>query len=198
MTTPTLLTENHTLSEHAASLVEKWGDVISNDAGAPIVGDYKKAAVAQMLENQAAHGTAGLLSEDTPNNVTGGVAKWDPVLISMVRRSAPSLIAFDVAGVQPMAGPSGLVFAMRSRYENQSGTEALFREANSAFSGTGVQSDGTFAGMKSATLKSTTSVTVADADGLGVGMIVVGSGIPDGTTISGISGTTVTLSLPLS
>lgn len=190
----TLLTENNTLSEYAQGLVEKWGEVISNDGGPAIEGDYKKAAIAQMIESQSIQNSQTLLNEDTPTNVTGGVAKWDPVLISMVRRSAPSLIAFDVAGVQPMSGPSGLVFALRSRYENQNGTEALFNEANSAFSGRGSQSEGDFAAVREATLNSSTSVTVPDATGLGVGMIVVGAGIPDGATIVGIAGNTLTIS----
>lgn len=189
-----LLTENNTLSEHAQTLVTKWESVIANDGGPAIEGDYKKAAIAQMLESQSISNGQTLINEDTPTNVTGGVAKWDPVLISMVRRSAPSLIAFDVAGVQPMSGPSGLVFAMRSKYENQNGTEALFKEANSAFSGRGIQSDGTFAGVKVATMNSTTTVDVPDATDLGVGMIVVGDGVADGTTITGIAGNTLTLS----
>lgn len=190
----TLLTENNMLSEHANKLVEKWSETLAS-GGPKIEGDYKMAAVAQILENQAGQASgASLLSEDTPTNVTGGVAKWDPVLISMVRRSAPSLIAFDIAGVQPMSGPTGLVFALRSRYTNQQGQEALFNEANSAFSGRGEQSTGDFASVKSATLASSTSVTVPDAEGLGVGMFVVGAGIPDGTRIAGIAGTTITLS----
>ena len=64
---------------------------------------------------------------------------FDPVLISLIRRSMPNLVAYDLAGVQPMNGPTGLIFAMRSRYESQTGTEALFNEADSAFSG---QDDG--------------------------------------------------------
>ena len=65
----------------------------------------------------------------------GPVAGFDPVLISLIRRAMPNLVAYDLAGVQPMNGPTGLIFAMRSRYENQSGTEALFNEADTAFSG---------------------------------------------------------------
>ena len=68
-------------------------------------------------------------------DATGPVAGFDPVLISLIRRAMPNLVAYDLAGVQPMNGPTGLIFAMRSRYENQSGTEALFNEANTAFSG---------------------------------------------------------------
>lgn len=188
-----LLNEDSGLTEHATSLVDKWHDVLASSSAPQITGDYKTAAIAQMLENQATSSPSSFLNEDTPTTVTGGVDRFDPVLISMVRRSAPNLIAFDIAGVQPMTGPSGLVFALRSRYTSQSGAEALFNEADSAFSGAGEQSGGDFASVKSGTLDSTTSVTIANVNGLAVGQIVVGQGIPDGTKISGISGTTVTL-----
>ena len=77
--------------------------------------------------------------EAVPTNSTSGVANFDPVLISLIRRAMPNLVAYDLAGVQPMSGPTGLIFAMRSRYTSQTGTEALYNEANSAFSG---QDDG--------------------------------------------------------
>jgi hypothetical protein len=190
-----LLSEDHSISEYGVNLVEKWGDVLS--AGKDIRGDYKKAAIAQLLENQAtAFQTPAELNEDVPTNVTGGVAKWDPVLISMVRRSAPSLLAFDLAGVQPMTGPSGLVFAIRARYNNQAGDEALFYEANSAFSGAGTQSAGMFCGVKEATTTSgANTVTVVDTSDLRQGMLVVGQGIPENTSIATITnGTTFVMS----
>ena len=81
-------------------------------------------------------GTGGFTGSATP---AGPVAGFDPVLISLIRRAMPNLVAYDLAGVQPMSGPTGLIFAMRSRFTNQSGTEALFNEADSAFSG---QDDG--------------------------------------------------------
>jgi hypothetical protein len=68
-------------------------------------------------------------------DAAGPVAGFDPVLISLIRRSMPNLVAYDLAGVQPMSGPTGLIFAMRSRYNNQSGAEAFFNEADTAFSG---------------------------------------------------------------
>lgn len=192
----TLLTENHTLTDHAQTLVDKWGEVLASNSAPAIEGDYKTAAIAQMLENQANSGGGSLLSEDTPTNVSGGVARVDPILISMVRRSAPSLIAFDIAGVQPMSGPTGLAFAMRSRYTNQTGAEALFGEANSAFSGTGTHTSGMFAGVKAATLASNTTVTVTSTADLVVGMYVVGLGVPDGAKVAGITNaTTFTLSV---
>jgi hypothetical protein len=84
----------------------------------------------RMALNEAATGGS------TPANITGGgVSNFDPILISLVRRALPNLIAYDVAGVQPMTGPTGLIFAMRARYATQTGTEAFYNEANTAFSG---------------------------------------------------------------
>ena len=83
------------------------------------------------------------LSEAGPTNSTGsGVANFDPVLISLIRRAMPNLVAYDLAGVQPMNGPTGLIFAMRSRYSSQSGTEALFDEADTAFANSGISTSG--------------------------------------------------------
>tara|TARA_B100000959_G_scaffold285474_1_gene360329 strand:+ start:4051 stop:5283 length:1233 start_codon:yes stop_codon:yes gene_type:complete len=90
------------------------------------------------LENQerALKEDNAFLSEAAPTNATGSaVANWDPILISLVRRAMPNLIAYDIAGVQPMTGPTGLIFAMRSRYTSQTGAEALFDEADSDFAG---------------------------------------------------------------
>ena len=127
-------------------LLEKWQPVMEHQDLARIDGAHKRSVVAQLLENQeiaareqASHGGyAGmaptLLGEAAPANVSGGVDIQDPVLISLVRRSMPNLIAYDIAGVQPMTGPTGLIFAMRSRYSSQSGTEALFNEADTSFS----------------------------------------------------------------
>ena len=93
-----------------------------------------------MLENQqkAMQQDRQSLNETTdtgPTNVAGGVQNFDPILISLVRRSLPNLIAYDVAGVQPMTGPTGLIFAMRARYANQTGSEAFYNEANTMFTG---------------------------------------------------------------
>merc|ERR1711965_685336 len=75
------------------------------------------------------------MAEAAPTNATGSsVDNWDPVLISLVRRAMPNLIAYDICGVQPMTGPTGLIFAMKSRFSTQSGTEALFNEADTDFS----------------------------------------------------------------
>ena len=135
-------------------LQKKWEGVLDHPDLAPIKDPYRKAVTAVILENQATEmqKASGMLSEAVPTNsastgdagITGfggsassPVAGFDPILISLVRRSLPNLIAYDVAGVQPMSGPTGLIFAMRSRYTSQTGTEAFYNEANTGFSGTG-------------------------------------------------------------
>jgi len=170
-------------------LVKKWSPILEH-ADLPNIADpYRKAVTAVLLENQENNKH---LHEGTPTNVTGGVSKWDPVLMGLVRRAMPSLIAFDVAGVQPMSMPTGLVFALRAKYGNQAGPEALFDEANSAFSGTGTHSGGQFAGVLSATTTSgSANVTVAATGDVKVGMLVYGVGVPEGATVASITSATV-------
>ena len=125
-------------------LVEKWSPVLNEESAGSIKDHHRKAVTAAILENQeramtearAQEAGFGSLNETAGNN-TGSIGTWDPVLISLVRRAMPNLMAYDVAGVQPMSGPTGLIFAMKSRYEggSVSNDEALFQEANSAFSG---------------------------------------------------------------
>ena len=137
-------------------LQKKWEGVLDHPDLAPIKDPYRKAVTAVVLENQATEmqKAAGILNEAGPTNsmtntvASGGfggsasspVAGFDPILISLVRRSLPNLIAYDICGVQPMTGPTGLIFAMRSRYATQGGTEAFYNEANSGFSGEASQS----------------------------------------------------------
>jgi hypothetical protein len=127
-------------------LQKKWQPVLEHPELEAIKDPYKKAVTALVLENQqqAMQQDAQALNEttysSTPTNVAGGVSNYDPILISLVRRALPNLIAYDVCGVQPMTGPTGLIFAMRARYNNQSGAtananEAFFNEANTQFSG---------------------------------------------------------------
>ena len=127
-------------------LQKKWDPVLNHPELESIKDPYKKAVTALVLENQqqAMRQDAQSLNETTysaaPTNVTGsGIQNYDPILISLVRRALPNLIAYDVAGVQPMTGPTGLIFAMRARYNSQSSgsPEAFFNEANTIFSGTG-------------------------------------------------------------
>jgi hypothetical protein len=129
-------------------LMEKWAPVLNHEGSAPIESSYKREVTAVLLENQEREmgKQSEALFEAAPANSvgsygdTGGIAKFDPVLISLVRRAMPQLIAYDIAGVQPMTQPTGLIFAMKSRYSTQGGTEALFNEADTDFSGTGTHS----------------------------------------------------------
>ena len=125
-------------------LQKKWAPVLEHPELEAIKDPYKRAVTALVLENQqqAMRQDARMLNEVTdagPTNVTGsGISNFDPILISLVRRSLPNLIAYDVAGVQPMTGPTGLIFAMRARYNAQTGgtaAEAFYNEANTIFSG---------------------------------------------------------------
>jgi hypothetical protein len=126
------------------SLQKKWAPVLEHESLPAIKDNYKRAVTAVILENQerAMREDKQSLFEAVPvNNIadTGASAidRYDPILISLVRRSLPNLMAYDVAGVQPMTGPTGLIFAMKSNYSSQSGDEALFNEADTDFSGTG-------------------------------------------------------------
>ncbi len=136
------------------ALIQKWKPVLEHPDLDPIKDAHKRSVTAVILENQerAAREQAAqmggsfaptLLGEAAPTNnfgassstaSTGNIDIFDPVLISLVRRSMPNLIAYDVAGVQPMNGPTGLIFAMRSRYSSQTGAEAMFNEADVSFS----------------------------------------------------------------
>lgn len=122
------------------ALESKWAPILDHDGLSKIKDPYRRAVTAVILENQekAMAEESRQLNETAPTNNYGGgnIAAYDPILISLVRRALPNLIAYDICGVQPMTGPTGLIFAMRSRYKTQAGTEALFNEANTAFSGT--------------------------------------------------------------
>ena len=116
---------------------KKWQPVLEHPDLPKVKDSYRRAVTATILENQerAMKEDASFINEAAPTNSTGSsVANWDPILISLVRRAMPNLIAYDIAGVQPMTGPTGLIFAMRSRYTSQTGNEALFDEADTDFS----------------------------------------------------------------
>ena len=140
------------------ALQEKWAPVLDYEGMDPIKDSHRRAVTAVLLENQeqTLREEREFLSEGptvSTNSSTGTpgfsagastpVAGFDPVLISLIRRAMPNLVAYDLAGVQPMSGPTGLIFAMRSRYTNQSGAEALFNEADTAFSGQSSNFDNT-------------------------------------------------------
>jgi hypothetical protein len=121
-------------------LTQKWAPVLNE--GTEIKDAHKRAVTAVVLENQekefaSQSGQAAMLNEAAPGNATTSAANWNPVLISLVRRAMPNMMAYDVAGVQPMTGPTGLIFAMKSRYGAGAtgSTEALFNEADTTFSG---------------------------------------------------------------
>jgi len=131
------------------NLQSKWAPVLDHP-DMPQIGDsYKKAVTTVILENQekAMREERGMLHEALPANHadampdTGGIAKFDPILISLVRRAMPNPIAYDICGVQPMTGPTGLIFAMKSNYSSQGGTEALFNEADTDFGGLGTHAN---------------------------------------------------------
>jgi len=147
-------------------LQEKWKPLLEYDGLDPIKDNHRKAVTAVLLENQEkflreeqAFGNGINLMEAPPTNAanaagagggfggsataTGPVAGFDPVLISLIRRSMPNLVAYDLAGVQPMSGPTGLIFAMRSRFTSQSGSEAFYNEVDTTFSGNDSNSDET-------------------------------------------------------
>jgi len=152
-------------------LQEKWQPVLAHPDLPEIKDPYRRAVTTVILENQerAMKEDASFLSEASPTNATGsGVANWDPILISLVRRAMPSLIAYDVCGVQPMTGPTGLIFAMKARYVSQAGTEALFNEADTDVSGAGTQT-GTdvLKVMSAANYAAGTGMTTAVAETLG-------------------------------
>ena len=117
------------------NLQEKWKPILDHTDLPKIEDSYKRAVTAVILENQekALNEDRSTLEEAAPLNATGSsaIANWDPILISLVRRAMPNLIAYDVCGVQPMTGPTGLIFAMRSTYASMDGAEALVNEADS-------------------------------------------------------------------
>ena len=141
---------------NAEKEMKKWAPVLEHTDEAPITDSYKKAVTAKLLENtevalkeQAAASSFGSLQEADGNVNTGSITTFDPVLISLVRRAMPNLIAYDVAGVQPMSGPTGLAFAMKARFGDGTpvvagDTEALFNEADTDFSGTGTHAGDLF------------------------------------------------------
>ena len=146
-------------------LQEKWAPLLDYEGLDPIKDNHRRAVTSVLLENQEKFlkeeqaFSSGINLMEAPTNsanaagaqggfgadatAAGPTAGFDPVLISLIRRAMPNLVAYDLAGVQPMSGPTGLIFAMRSRFTNQSGTEALFNEADTAFSGTDANSDTT-------------------------------------------------------
>jgi len=158
------------------NLTEKWAPVLNEESAGKIDDAYRRSVTAVILENQekslaeARSATQGFITEDAPGNNTGSASNWDPILISLVRRAMPNMMAYDVCGVQPMTGPTGLIFAMKSRYNagSTSQPEALFGEANTAFSGAGSQTGDT-SGLLGLTDSNSDSSIDNDRTGPGAG-----------------------------
>jgi len=167
-------------------LVEKWEPILAHESFSPIQDQHRKAVTATVLENteralqetgDLSANMTSLLSEAPTNDVgttggfTGGSADagpgagYDPILISLVRRAVPNLIAYDICGVQPMTGPTGLIFAMRARYGSQGGAEAMYDEADTDFSGTGTHANT----LPGGAVTTGTGMTTAAAEALGDG-----------------------------
>jgi hypothetical protein len=156
-------------------LQQKWDAIIKHPDLPEIKDAYKRAVTAVLLENQekSLREERNALFEAAPTNniqATSGIQTYDPILIGLVRRSMPNLMAYDICGVQPMTGPTGLIFAMRSMYGSERANtttrvEALYNEANTAFSGTA----GSHAGSNpvSGTYTTGAGVTTATAEAMG-------------------------------
>ena len=176
-------------------LIEKWSPVLNESSAGEIQDHHRRAVTAAILENQevamreeqAQHEGFGGLTEAAPGNSTSSAANWNPVLISLVRRAMPNLMAYDVCGVQPMSGPTGLIFAMKARYgQGATGSrEALFNEAETQFSGdrasgghdsdnvsgfNGISPDGDSADDMRSTALTGSPMTTAAAEALGDGV----------------------------
>ena len=179
-------------------LMKKWAPILEHNALPAISDSHREAVTATLLENTEASikegsslGNSGMLSETAPANNTvssaGADGNYDPVLISLVRRAMPNLVAYDIVGVQPMTGPTGLIFAMRSHYGSATSTgdggEALFGEANTAFSGAaGTQGAG---GTGTGTASAIGGLDTTNAEQLGDAQLYDGdaTGDPVATTI---------------
>ena len=156
-------------------LMQKWKPILEHGALPGIQDSHRAAVTATLLENtetsmqegESLGASGSLLSEAAPANSTADMAKYDPVLISLVRRAMPNLVAYDIAGVQPMTGPTGLIFAMRSKYEDTSGKpEAFYSEADTDYAGTGTHANALGAGSET----TGTGLDTADAEALGDGV----------------------------
>ena len=159
------------------NLQDKWQPVLEHPDLPKIEDAYKRAVTTVILENQekAVREDRSFMSEAAPANATGtSVDNWDPVLISLVRRAMPNLIAYDICGVQPMTGPTGLIFAMKSRFGSQAGAEALFNEADSDFSSRDAASD-----TGSTSAQSGTNPSVLNDSPAGTYTTAVGMGTAD-------------------
>ena len=176
--------------------IRKWKPVLDHKDMSPITDAHKRATMATLLENQEKAIKEQMLVEGPALNVAGGgmssaisnqnasMQGYDPILIQLVRRAMPNLMAYDICGVQAMSAPTGLIFAMRTKYGGQAGTEALFQEPMSTYSGsTFANSSG---GSGAAAGGGATGNTAAYGTNLGVDPFA-GSQLGDSTLVSGIT-----------
>jgi hypothetical protein len=154
-------------------LMKKWKPILEHTALPGIQDSHRAAVTATLLENTEIAMQSGdtyvpqSLLEAAPANNTANAQNYDPVLISLVRRAMPNLVAYDICGVQPMTGPTGLIFAMRSKYEDNAGKpEAFYGEADTDYSGTGTHANALGAGSET----TGTGMATADAEALGDGV----------------------------
>jgi hypothetical protein len=182
------------MSQSNRFLIEKWEPILDHKAFAEIKDAHRRSVTATILENtekalredRSMVSMTSLLSEDAPTNNTfsapgaagfsanaaaaGPTAGYDPVLISLVRRAMPNLIAYDICGVQPMTGPTGLIFAMRSKYNAMSGNtsaEAFYNEADTGFAGTGSHGEGIPGTANTGLVATGTALSTAAGEALG-------------------------------
>ena len=168
---------------NSENLQEKWQPVLNHPDLPEIKDSYKKAVTSVILENQekAMKEDASFLSEAAPNNATGAnINNYDPILISLVRRAMPNLIAYDICSVQPMTGPTGLIFAMKSRFGAQDGTEALFNEPDVGFSNDDAAGD-----LNSTTMTGTNPGLLVNASGSADNSAFTTGGADYGSTTGG-------------
>ena len=201
---------------HSEHLQEKWAPLLDHDGG--IKDSHRRAVTAVLLENQERflreqsafdNGSMSMLMESPTNSgnaagaggafggssaAGGPTAGFDPVLISLIRRSMPNLVAYDLAGVQPMSGPTGLIFAMRSRYQTQSGAETFYNEVDSAYSGQdagfNIAGFGSTAAGIGTTAQQGTNPAVLNAASVAAADYNVGQGMPtgDAENLDGVAG----------
>ena len=168
---------------NSENLQEKWQPVLQHPDLPEIKDSYKKAVTSVILENQekAMKEDASFLSEAAPNNATGAnINNYDPILISLVSRAMPNLIAYDICSVQPMTGPTGLIFAMKSRFGAQDGTEALFNEPDVGFSNDDAAGD-----LNSTTMTGTNPGLLVNASGSADNSAYTTGGADYGSTTGG-------------
>lgn len=159
-----------------ATLVEKWNGILEHESMPKITSIEKRRTIARLLENYQIESrkSSSYLSEDTvPVNTSGNIGKYDPILISLIRRAMPNLIAYDVCGVQPMTGPTGLIFAIRPKYVSGSalGGDAFYNESDTDYSGTGTHAGtnpSVLNNLTPGTYTSGTGMTMAAGESLGI------------------------------